>query len=139
MNCISSITDSPRPGQAHRVVTPETIAAVEAIVKENRRITMYLLCLINYEIKNMQGFHLTHPRIISCKCEGKSVVPVLHRIPSIFFRQTKHLMLFKEIFGAFCDNHKKHLKSTSRSAKFSMLLHVVHVVTTGFSTITIIG
>jgi len=40
MNCISSVADSPRPGQAHRVVTPEAIAAVEAIVKENRRIKM---------------------------------------------------------------------------------------------------
>jgi len=28
MNGISSETDSPRPGQAHRVVTPEGIAAV---------------------------------------------------------------------------------------------------------------
>ena len=37
MNGISSVTDSPRHGQAHRVVTPETTAAVEAIVKENRR------------------------------------------------------------------------------------------------------
>jgi len=33
MNGISSVTDSPRPGQAHRVVTTEVIAAVEAIVK----------------------------------------------------------------------------------------------------------
>ena len=40
MNGISSVTDSPRPGQAHRVVTPESIAAVEAIVKENRRVTL---------------------------------------------------------------------------------------------------
>jgi len=39
MNDISSVTDSPRPCQAHRVVTPEAIAAVEAIVKENRRVT----------------------------------------------------------------------------------------------------
>ena len=31
--------DTPRPGQAHQVVTPEAIAAVEAIVKENRRVT----------------------------------------------------------------------------------------------------
>ena len=38
-NGISSVTDSPRPGQTHRVVTPEAIAAVEAIVKENRRVT----------------------------------------------------------------------------------------------------
>jgi len=40
MNGISSVTDSPRPGQAHRVVTSEAIATVEAIVKENRRATV---------------------------------------------------------------------------------------------------
>ena len=40
MNGINSVTDSPRPGQAHRVVTPEGIAAVEAIVQENRRVTV---------------------------------------------------------------------------------------------------
>jgi hypothetical protein len=39
-NDISSVRDSPRPGQAHRVVTPEATAAVEAIVKENRRVTV---------------------------------------------------------------------------------------------------
>ena len=40
MNRISSVRGSPRPGQAHRVVTPEAIAAVEAIVKENLRVTV---------------------------------------------------------------------------------------------------
>jgi len=30
MNGISSVRDSPQPGQAHRVVTPEAIAAVES-------------------------------------------------------------------------------------------------------------
>ena len=40
MNGISSVTDCPGPGQTHRVVTPEAIAAVEAIVKENRRVTV---------------------------------------------------------------------------------------------------
>jgi hypothetical protein len=40
MNGISFVTDSPRPGQAHQVVMPEAIVAVEAIVKENRRITV---------------------------------------------------------------------------------------------------
>jgi len=34
------LTDSPRPGQAHPVVTPEDIAAVEAIVEEYRRLTV---------------------------------------------------------------------------------------------------
>ena len=38
MNSISSVTDSPRPGQAHQILTPEAIAAVEAIVKENRHV-----------------------------------------------------------------------------------------------------
>jgi len=40
MNGISSVTDSPRLGQAHRVVTPEAIAAVEDFVKENHRVTV---------------------------------------------------------------------------------------------------
>jgi len=40
MNGISSVTDSPRPGQAHRVLTPEAITAVEAIVKENHHVTV---------------------------------------------------------------------------------------------------
>jgi len=40
MNGISSVTDSPRPGQAHRMVTPEGSAAVEAIVKENGHVTV---------------------------------------------------------------------------------------------------
>ena len=35
-----TVKDSPRPGQAHPVVTPEGIAAVEAIVKGNRRVTV---------------------------------------------------------------------------------------------------
>ena len=40
MNGISSVTDSPRPVQAHPVVTPEDITAVEVIVKANRRVTV---------------------------------------------------------------------------------------------------
>jgi len=40
MNGISSVTDSPRPGQAHRVVTPEATAAAEATAEENRRVTV---------------------------------------------------------------------------------------------------
>jgi hypothetical protein len=40
MNDISSVTESPRPGQAHPVVPPEASAAVEAIVEANRRVTV---------------------------------------------------------------------------------------------------
>ena len=39
MKGISSVTDSPRPGLPHPVVTPEGIAADGAIVKENRCVT----------------------------------------------------------------------------------------------------
>jgi hypothetical protein len=40
LNGVSSVTDSPRPGQAHQVVTPEAIAAV-VIVKENQHVTVH--------------------------------------------------------------------------------------------------
>ena len=40
MNGISSVTDCRRLGQAHRVVTPEAIAGIKAIVKEKRRVTL---------------------------------------------------------------------------------------------------
>jgi len=76
MNGISSVTDSPRPGQAHRVVTPEVTAAVGAIVKENRRVTVNEIVahldmsrgsahhiVLDKKIKNIYGFHLTHPRM----------------------------------------------------------------------------
>ena len=50
MNSISSVTDSPRPGQAH-LVTPESIAAVETIVKENRRVTVICMERNGYYIE----------------------------------------------------------------------------------------
>ena len=40
MKGISFVTDSPQPGQAHRVVTPEATAAVETVVKENCCVTV---------------------------------------------------------------------------------------------------
>jgi hypothetical protein len=40
INGFSSVTDSPRPGQAQQVVTTEATAAVEAIMKGNRRVTV---------------------------------------------------------------------------------------------------
>jgi hypothetical protein len=75
MNGISSVTDPPRPGKAHPVVTPEAIAAVEAIVKENRRVTVNEMAVRldmshgsphhivrDKKIKNIYVFHLTHHR-----------------------------------------------------------------------------
>ena len=77
MNGISSVTDSPRPGQAHPVVTPEATAAVETIVKENRHVTVNEIaahldmshgsahCIVHDKgKKNILGFHLTHPHIL---------------------------------------------------------------------------
>ena len=40
VNGISSVIVSPRPGQTHRVVTPDRNAGVEVIVKENRLVTV---------------------------------------------------------------------------------------------------
>lgn len=39
-NGVTSVTDCSRPGQAHRVVTPESIATVERLVQGNRRLTV---------------------------------------------------------------------------------------------------
>jgi len=47
MNGISSVTNSPRPGQAYPLVTPGGIAAVETIVKENRCITVNEIAAYN--------------------------------------------------------------------------------------------
>ena len=41
LNSVSSVKKSPRPGQAHRVEAPEAIGAVEAILKENRSVTVH--------------------------------------------------------------------------------------------------
>jgi hypothetical protein len=59
MKGISSVTDSPRPGQAHRVVTPEAIAAVEAIVKENRRVTVNEIAA-HMDISHGLPHHIVH-------------------------------------------------------------------------------
>ena len=59
MNAISSVTDSRRPGQAHPVVTPEGIAAVEAIMKENRRVTVNEIAA-HLDISNGSAHHTVH-------------------------------------------------------------------------------
>jgi len=65
LNGVSSVTGYPRPGQAHRVVTPEAIAAVEAIVKENRRVTVHEIAAhldmshgsVHHNVYNVLQFH----------------------------------------------------------------------------------
>ena len=61
MNGISSVTDSPRPGQAHPVVTPEGIAAVEVIVKENRRVTVNELAA-HLDMSHGSAHHIAHDK-----------------------------------------------------------------------------
>jgi len=59
LNGVSSVTDSPRPGQACRVVTPEAIAAVEAIVKENRRVTVHEIAA-HLDMGHGSAYHIVH-------------------------------------------------------------------------------
>jgi len=59
MNGISSVTDSPRPGHAHRGMTLEGIAAVEAIVKEKRRVTVNETAA-HLDMSNGSAHHIVH-------------------------------------------------------------------------------
>jgi hypothetical protein len=59
MKGISSVTDFPRPGQAPRVVTPEVTAAVEAIVKENRCVTVNEIAARLY-MSRRSAHHIVH-------------------------------------------------------------------------------
>jgi len=61
MSGISSVTDSPRPGQAHRVVTPEGIAVVETIVKENRRVTVNEIAA-HLDMSHGSAHHIVYDR-----------------------------------------------------------------------------
>jgi hypothetical protein len=59
MNGISSGTDSPRPGQARRVVTPEGTAAVGAIVMENRRVSVNET-VAHLDMSHGSAHHIVH-------------------------------------------------------------------------------
>ena len=61
MKDVSSVTDSTRPGQAHRLVTPECIAVVEAIVKENRRVTVNEIAA-HLEMSHGSAHHIVHDK-----------------------------------------------------------------------------
>jgi len=79
MNDISSVTDSPRPGQAHQVVTSEAIAAVEAIVKENRGVTVNEIAAhmdkshgsAHHIIHDILQFHKVSARWVPCQLTAK--------------------------------------------------------------------
>ena len=59
MNGISSVTDSPQPGQAHQVVTTEATAAVEDNVKENLRITVNEITA-HLDMNHGSAHHIIH-------------------------------------------------------------------------------
>jgi len=75
MNGVSSVTDSPRPGQAHQVVTPEAIAAVEAMVKENCRVTVNERAAhldmsqgsVHHIVHDVLQFHKVSARWVPCQ------------------------------------------------------------------------
>jgi hypothetical protein len=59
MKGISSVTDCPRPGQAHRVVTPEATVAVEAIVKENRSVAVNEIAA-HLDMSHRSAYRIVH-------------------------------------------------------------------------------
>ena len=61
MNGISSVRDPLRPGQAYRVVTPEGIAAVEAIVKENRCVAVNEMAA-HPDMSHESAHHIVHDK-----------------------------------------------------------------------------
>ena len=67
INRISSVIDCPRPGQAHRVVTPEATAAVEAIMKENSRVTVNEIAA-NLDMSHGSAHHIVHGFMQFHKC-----------------------------------------------------------------------
>ena len=61
MNGISSVTDCPRPGQVHRVVTPEGTAAVEVIVKENGHLTVNKMA-VHLDMSHGSAHHIVRDK-----------------------------------------------------------------------------
>ena len=59
LNIVSSVTDSSRPGQAHRVVTSEAIAAIEAIGMEYRRVTVHEITA-HPDMSHGSAHHIAH-------------------------------------------------------------------------------
>ena len=56
------LTDAPRPGQAHRVVTEESIAAADRLIQENRRVTLAeMASLLHMSFGSVQ--HIVHDEL----------------------------------------------------------------------------
>jgi len=75
MNIISSVTDSPRPSQAHLAVTLESIAAVEVIVKEIFHVTVNEIAAhldmshgaVHHIVQDVLQFHKVSASSVSCQ------------------------------------------------------------------------
>jgi len=80
MDGISSVIDSPCPGQAHRIVTPEAIAAAEAIVKENRRVTVSEIAA-HLDMSHGSAHHIVHDVLqfhkVSARCVPRQLTAEL--------------------------------------------------------------
>jgi hypothetical protein len=73
INGIRSVTGSSRPGQAHRVLPPEATAAVDAIVKENRRVwNGYESCISPHIVHDVLQF-----RIVSANWAPRQLTAVV--------------------------------------------------------------
>jgi len=97
MNGVSSVTDSPRPGQAHRVVTPGAIAAVEVIVKENRRITVNEIAA-HLDMSHGSAHHVVHDKKLRFSFDSTSyVTQKTHR--SLFFNGTPDIVSESYIYS----------------------------------------
>ena len=59
LNGVSTVTDSPRPGQTHQLESPEAIATVEAIMKENRRLIVHEIAA-HLDMSHGSAHHIIH-------------------------------------------------------------------------------
>jgi hypothetical protein len=64
---MTSVADAPCSGQTHRVVTPESIAAAEAIVMDNRRVMVNEIAA-NLNIIHGSAHHIIHDVLKFRKC-----------------------------------------------------------------------
>jgi hypothetical protein len=79
-NSATSVADAPLSGQAHRVVTPESIAAAEAIVMDNRRVMVNEIAA-NLNISHGSAHHIIHDvlkfRKVSARWVPRHLTPEL--------------------------------------------------------------
>jgi len=107
MNGISSVTDSPRPGQSHRVVTPEGIAAVEAIMKENRHVTVNEIAA-HLDMSHGSAHHIVRDVLqfhkVFNKLRDKKYLRFSSDLPSY-----KALSTFKQLTAVKVISHTAHM------------------------------